>query len=91
MVINPIPTSQKSYIKDQVWAESAHALTKSNLVIVYHIESFHLFALIAQLIEHQTCNLEVVSLIPSFAQNSFPFFPLMRSPKSEIVQKQSNL
>jgi len=65
---------------------------KSNLLVSYYIDLFHLLAPIAQLIEHQTCKLEVMGSIPGLAQNSFTFFFLfMRSPKSDIEQKKSNL
>ena len=89
--LNPIPTSKKSYIKDLPWAESAHAQMKSNLVVSYYIDPFHLLAPIAQLIEHQTCKLEVMSSIPGLAKILLLFFLFMRIPKSDILQKKSNL
>ena len=64
---------------------------KSNLVVSYDIDPFHLLAPKAQLIEHQTCKLEVMSSIPGLTQDSFTFFIFMRSPKSDVVQKKSNL
>ena len=60
---------------------------KSNLVVSYYIDPFHLLAPIAQLIEHQTCKLEVMSSIPGLAKILLLFFLFMRSPKSDIVQK----
>ena len=54
---------------------------KSNLVVSYYIDPFHLLAPIAQLIEHQTCKLEVMSSIPGLAQNSFTFFSFYEKSK----------
>ena len=57
----------------------------------YDIDPLHLLAPIAQLIEHQTCKLEVMSSIPGLAQNSFTFFSFYEKSKKWHCAKKNQI
>ena len=60
---------------------------KSNLVVSYYIDPYHLLAPIAQLIEHQTCKLEVMSSIPGLAKILLLFFFLWEVQNVKLCKK----